>query len=196
MSSGIRLPKLLFVRHGETDWNRAGRMQGQLDIPLNNRGRLQAARNGRVLARLAEGDDWATAVSPLSRARETYEIMREKGLVAPDANAEDSLKEIAFGAFEGLTPREIRDRHADLMPARRADTWNFRPPGGESYADLSARVWAWLETLEGPTLIVAHGGVMRVILRRLAGIPEGRGTGIFTPQHRVLAINGETLAFM
>lgn len=196
MSSDIRLPKLLFARHGETDWNRAGRMQGQLDIPLNDRGRLQAARNGRVMAKLAEGGDWATAVSPLSRARETFEIMRETGLAAPEPHAEDSLKEIAFGAFEGLTPREIRERHADLMPARKADTWNFKPPGGESYSDLSTRVWVWLETLDRPTIIVAHGGVMRVILCRLAGIPESRGTRIFTPQHRVLAINGETLAFL
>jgi probable phosphoglycerate mutase len=195
VSSEIGLPKLLFVRHGETDWNRAGRMQGQLDIPLNDRGRLQAARNGRVLARLAEGGDWAAAVSPLSRARETFEIMRETGVTASGPNAEDSLKEIAFGAFEGLTPRQIREQHAELMPARKADTWNFAPPGGESYADLSARVWTWLETLNAPTVVVAHGGVMRVILRRLAGIPESRGTRIFTPQHRVLAINGETLAF-
>lgn len=196
MSSDIRLPKLLFVRHGETDWNRAGRMQGQLDIPLNDRGRQQAARNGRVLARLAEGDGWTAAVSPLARARETFEIMRGAGLAAPEPSAEDSLKEIAFGAFEGLTPREIRERHAELMPSRKADTWNFTPPGGESYADLSARVWTWLETLDGPTIVVAHGGVMRVILRRLAGIPESRGIRIFTPQHRVLAINGETLAFL
>jgi probable phosphoglycerate mutase len=190
------LPKLLFVRHGETDWNRAGRMQGQLDIPLNDRGRRQAERNGRIMAGLLAGDEWAAAVSPLARARETLQIMRNAGMAAAPEEAQDSLKEVAFGAFEGLTPLEIRTQHADLMEQRKADHWNFTPPGGESYADLSVRVWTWLETLERPTVIVAHGGVMRVILRRIAGIPESRGTRIFTPQNRILAITGETAAFL
>ena len=196
MNVETKLPRLLFVRHGETDWNRAGRMQGQLDIPLNDRGRRQAARNGRVMAGLLGGSDWTVAVSPLGRAVETLQIMRDAGVAAGPERAEDSLKEVAFGAFEGLTPKEIREQHADLMAKRKADHWNFTPPGGESYAALSERVWAWLETLGEPTIIVAHGGVMRVILRRLAGLPESSGTGIYTPQNRVLAITGSTIAFL
>jgi probable phosphoglycerate mutase len=192
----IKLPKLLFVRHGQTDWNRAGRMQGQLDIPLNDLGRRQAARNGRVMAKLVEGTDWSVAVSPLSRAVETLQIMRDAGVAAGAERAEESLKEVAFGAFEGLTPLEIREQHAALMGERKADHWNFTPPDGESYADLSERVWSWLETLSGPTIVVAHGGVMRVILRRIAGIPESRGTRIETPQNRVLAITGSVVAFV
>lgn len=196
MSVQVKLPKLLFVRHGETDWNRAGRMQGQLDIPLNDLGRRQAARNGRVMAKLVEGADWSVAVSPLSRAVETLQIMRDAGLAAGPERAEDRLKEVAFGAFEGLTPAEIREQHAALMDERKADHWNFTPPGGESYADLSERVWTWLDTLDRPTIVVAHGGVMRVILRRAAGMPESRGTRIFAPQNRVLAITGSTIAFL
>ena len=196
MSTEIQLPKLLFVRHGETDWNRAGRMQGQRDIPLNDRGRRQAARNGRVMAGLIAGGDWSVAVSPLRRTRETLQIMLDGGVAAETPVDEDRLKEVAFGIFEGLTPKEIREQHAELMADRKANHWNFTPPGGESYATLSQRVWNFLESLERPTILVSHGGVMRVILRRLAGMPEAQGVRIFTPQNRVLAITGKTVAFL
>ncbi len=196
MNSLSTLPKLLFVRHGETDWNRAGRMQGQLDIPLNDRGRRQARRNGRVMAKLTGGTDWSVAVSPLGRARETLEIILNAGVAAGPVTIADDLKEVAFGNFEGLTPLEIRAQHPELMKQRKADHWNFVAPGGESYAMLSARVWTWLETLTQPTIIVAHGGVMRVILHRLAGLPDSRGPSISTPQNRVLAITGAQIAFL
>lgn len=196
MSTEFQLPKLLFVRHGETDWNRAGRMQGQRDIPLNDRGRRQAARNGRVMAGLIAGGDWSVAVSPLRRTRETLQIMLDGGVAAETPVDEDRLKEVAFGIFEGLTPKEIREQHAGLMADRKANHWNFTPPGGESYATLSQRVWNFLETLDRPTILVSHGGVMRVILRRLAGMPEAQGVRIFTPQNRVLAITGKTVAFL
>ena len=171
-------------------------MQGQRDIPLNDRGRRQAKRNGRILSRLVSGGNWEVAVSPLDRARETLQIILETGVKAGHVTPEDSLKEIAFGAFEGLTPREIREQFPDLMKDRSADRWNFTVPGGESYAELSARVWTWLESRQAPTLVVAHGGVMRVILRRLADLPESAGTGIRAPQNRVLAITGTTIAFL
>ena len=190
------LPKILFVRHGETDWNREGRMQGQRDIPLNERGRRQAMRNGRILSKIVAGSEWEVAVSPLGRARETLQIILETGVRAGPVVPEGSLKEIAYGAFEGLTPREIREHFPDLMKERSADRWNFTVPGGESYAELSGRVWAWLETLQAPTLIVAHGGVMRVILRRVGDLPPGSVSAIRTPQNRVLAMTGTTTAFL
>ena len=114
MKTEIQLPKLLFVRHGETDWNRAGRMQGQLDIPLNDRGRRQAARNGRVMAGLVAGGDWSVAVSPLGRTRETLQIMLDGGVAAATPVDDDRLKQVGFGKLEGLTPQEIREQHAEL----------------------------------------------------------------------------------
>lgn len=171
-------------------------MQGQRDITLNDCGRRQAERNGRVLRGLIGRANWPVAYSPLSRARETMEIILSAGVSAGLVRPEDNLMEIAYGEFEGLTPREIRAGFPDLMPARNADRWNFAVPGGESYADLSFRVWAWLETVGEPTLIVAHGGVMRVILQRLLGIPEPEAVGLRPPQNQILSITRSGLAFL
>ena len=190
------LPDILFVRHGQTDWNRAGRMQGQKDIPLNDRGRRQAERNGRVLRQLIGENGWPVIFSPLCRTRETMQIILDCGVEAGSVRSEDSVKEINYGQFEGLTARGIRDQFPELMPARKADRWNFVTPGGESYADLSNRVWAFLETLSEPTLIVAHGGVMRVILSRLGNIPETEGQGIYAPQDQVLALGRSGPVFL
>ena len=183
-----QLPKILFVRHGQTDWNRAGRMQGQKDIPLNDRGRRQAERNGRVLKGLIGQASWAVAHSPLSRASETMQIILDNGVSAGSVRQEDDLREIAYGAFEGMTHREINQQFPDQMAERKADKWNFVVPDGESYSGLSKRTWAFLETLSEPTLIVAHGGVMRVMLQRLLNIPETEATGLHPPQNQILSI--------
>src|SRR5215470_18336544 len=96
--------KLYFVRHGETDWNRDQRYQGQRDIPLNPTGRSQAIANGRMLAGVL-GDKAGTfdyIASPLTRARETMELMRrELGLPQCDYRTDDRLREIHFGHWEG-----------------------------------------------------------------------------------------------
>ncbi|MEM8663986.1 MAG: histidine phosphatase family protein, partial [Pseudomonadota bacterium] len=94
--------RLIHIRHGETDWNVEGRLQGQLDIPLNDHGRRQAARNGEVLAaRLAdEGvapESLTYIASPLSRSMETMQIVRGKLGLSPQFDIDDQLKEIAFG---------------------------------------------------------------------------------------------------
>ncbi|HZL86046.1 MAG TPA: histidine phosphatase family protein, partial [Candidatus Krumholzibacteria bacterium] len=95
---------LYFVRHGETDWNRAQRYQGQRDIPLNATGRAQAGRNGRALALALGGNAGALdyVASPLVRARETMEIMRrEIGLARDGYRSDDRLREIHYGHWEG-----------------------------------------------------------------------------------------------
>src|SRR5262245_50811536 len=95
---------LYFIRHGETDWNRAQRYQGRQDIPLNATGRAQAGRNGLVLAEML-GSGAASldyVASPLLRARETMEIVRREMALAPDAyRTDDRLAEIHYGHWEG-----------------------------------------------------------------------------------------------
>src|SRR5580704_12785258 len=134
--------KLYFVRHGETDWNAERRLQGRLDVPLNALGRKQAARCGELLGRLfAAGgtapQQFAFTASPLSRARETMEILRAALGLAPDDYAIDSrLAELSFGSWEGLTYKEVRALDRSVLATRERDKWNFQPPGGESYAQL------------------------------------------------------------
>ena len=99
----LTLPRILFVRHGETDWNVEGRLQGQTDIPLNALGRYQSEDVARRLTKLL-GDPansrWI--VSPLGRTRETAEIARRTLGLEPTAyETEDRLKEITFGIWEG-----------------------------------------------------------------------------------------------
>jgi broad specificity phosphatase PhoE len=157
---------IYFVRHGETDWNRAQRYQGQLDIPLNALGRDQAVGNGRTLARVlgaqAAGLDYVS--SPLVRARETMQLMRGELCVPPlDYRTDDRLREISFGHWEGEIWTELPAKDPKGFAAREADKWGWRPTGGESYRELSERVAAWLDEVERDAVVTAHGGVMRVL---------------------------------
>jgi probable phosphoglycerate mutase len=161
---------LYFVRHGETDWNVERRLQGQLDIPLNNTGRRQAARCGELLNSLlaARGhsiEKFTFIASPLTRARETMEILRGGLGTARQGYATDSrLAEMSFGRWEGLTYSEVKERDRTHLRARERDKWNFQPPGGESYAELLARVRAWHADLAGDVIVSAHGGVARALM--------------------------------
>ncbi|MBV9968729.1 MAG: histidine phosphatase family protein [Xanthobacteraceae bacterium] len=166
----MRAHRLYFVRHGETDWNAARRLQGLHDIPLYAVGRRQAARCGELLGRLfaqsgAEPHEFTFATSPLSRARETMEILRlALGLPQEGYAIDARLAELSFGSWEGLTYREVRDRDRAILGKRDRDKWNFQPPGGESYAQLLVRVREWHESLSGDAVVTAHGGVARAFL--------------------------------
>lgn len=183
-------PLIVFMRHGETEWNRQGRLQGQRDIPLNDTGREQARRNGKQLqAFLADGglsaDAFEFVASPLARARETMEIVREAlGLSRAGYRTDERLQEIAFGCFEGATRAELFEDSPELMAAREADKWAWAPPGGESYAMLLARVGAWLDEVDRPSIVAAHGGVMRCLACLIEGIPVSRYFSIPIPQDR------------
>ena len=184
-------PILLLIRHGETDWNVEGRLQGQRDIPINAKGRRQAARNGKALGdyltslgRSADQFDWTA--SPLSRARETMEIIRGEMDLDPAAYRPDALlKEISFGDWEGSTMHEMRQIDPVGRAERKKDKWRFLPPNGESYEMLSARIRPWLFGLERDTICVAHGGITRVTRGMLEDIP-GHEIPIATiPQDRI-----------
>src|SRR2546423_12284707 len=147
---------LYFVRHGETDWNRDQRYQGQRDIPLNATGRSQAAANGRALAK-GLGKEAATldyVSSPLLRARETMELMRpELGLPPRSYRTDDRLREIHYGHWEGELWTELPAKDPQGFAAREADKWGWRPTGGESYRELSARVADWLGEVERDAVV-------------------------------------------
>lgn len=165
-------PTLVFLRHGETDWNVEGRLQGQHDVPINAKGRGQARRNGEAVRRqVPEAAAFDFVASPLSRARETMEIARDAmGLDPAGYRTDDRLKELTFGEWEGFTYRDIERVDPGWIARREADKWLFRPPGGESYEMLSRRIVGWLETVDKPAVVVSHGGVGRVLRAHLLAL--------------------------
>ena len=164
---------LYFIRHGETDWNAAGRLQGQMDIPLNDKGRVQAVESANILARLTEVSDLDYWASPLVRTRETMERVRESlGLHPSFYKTDDRLKELTFGDWEGLTLKEAMANNPESYYKRHNDKWNAHPPKGESYQDVANRVSPWLLGLTRNTVVVSHGGVGRVLLHILSGLSK------------------------
>jgi probable phosphoglycerate mutase len=166
----MALPTIYYIRHGETDWNAAGRFQGSQDIPLNGRGRGQATEAGAVLARLLADaglapDGLPFLASPLGRTRHTMELVRQAlGLPAQGYGQDARLREIAYGRWEGSTLPQMQASDPDVFAARQRDGWGVAAPEGESYADLTRRVGAWHEGLPGDCVVVAHGGTMRALL--------------------------------
>lgn len=169
-------PPFLFIRHGETDWNADGRLQGGRDIPLNARGRAQAAAAGRRLGEVLRADgrrpaDARFVVSPLGRTRDTAERVRTAIGLPPGGYAvDDRLQELSFGLWEGMTWREVNARDPLEVKARHRDKWRFVPPGGESYEQLAGRVRAWVESVTPDLVVVSHGGVARVLMVLAGGL--------------------------
>ena len=162
---------LFLARHGETDWNAAGRWQGQTDVPLNANGRVQALA---VAARLRAEGVRAIATSDLWRARGTAEIVGE-ALGLEVVLVDPALRERAYGDWEGLTRGECEARFP-VEWARHVSDPRTPPPGGESTDALLARVVPAIHELaarlDSPTLLVTHGGVMRAFLTAaLAALP-------------------------
>ncbi|MDB5504954.1 MAG: phosphoglycerate mutase [Tardiphaga sp.] len=163
-------PVIYYIRHGQTEWNAAGRFQGSRDIPLNDLGREQAAHAGGLLkdlfARHERGADSVGYVSsPLGRARSTMEFVRSQlGLLPDDYALDDRLREIGYGHWEGSTLAEQEASHPEIFAARQTDKWGMPPPDGESYASVQLRMRDWVEGLAGDTVAVAHGGTARALM--------------------------------
>ena len=173
MAASSRPPTVYYIRHGETDWNVAGRLQGRHDVPLNVRGRAQAAHCGGILRDLFARDsrdpaDLDYVSSPLGRATETMELVRPPlGLPAEGYRIEPRLMEIAFGDWEGFTIAQLHERDPQRIAQREHDKWHFLPPGGESYEMVSKRIADWYGSLERDTVATAHGGTARGLIAHL-----------------------------
>ena len=163
-------PTVYYIRHGETEWNAIGRLQGVQDIPLNDLGRSQAAGSGRILADLWARDGRSAAqpgfvASPLDRARQTMELVRGAlGLPVAGYAIDDRLREIGYGQWEGSTLAQAQLADPEVFAARQRDKWTVSPPGGESYVLVQARISEWYQQLTGDTVAVAHGGTARALM--------------------------------
>lgn len=163
--------RLLVVRHGETDWNRQQRFQGQIDVPLNATGMAQAAR---VAERLAADRHDALFSSDLQRARETAAPLGAAWRMPPLALS--GFREQNFGVLEGLDVPTIQARHPDLWQRWLEHRADFALPGGESLRQFHARVMAAVRELAaahaGARLaVVTHGGVLDMLWRTANALP-------------------------
>jgi 2,3-bisphosphoglycerate-dependent phosphoglycerate mutase len=167
---GQQATRVLAIRHAETAWNALARIQGQLDIPLNETGRWQAQRLARAVA--DEGID-AVYSSDLQRAMETaHAVARGCGR---DVQTDIGLRERGFGDFEGLTYLEVEQRWPEQRERWRQRDPHFGPGGGEVLLDFYARSVSSVERLArahpGQTIaVVAHGGVMDCLYRAAARV--------------------------
>ena len=152
--------RLALLRHGHTPWNRAGRIQGRADIALD-----PEAREGLAALRLpAPWDQADICASPLSRAVETARLVSDR-----DPQQVQALTEMTWGDWEGQHGADLLAQPGSGYRHIEDWGWDFRPPGGESPADVRARLAPWLAGLQHDMVAVCHLGIMRVILAQAHG---------------------------
>jgi 2,3-bisphosphoglycerate-dependent phosphoglycerate mutase len=162
--------RVIAIRHGETDWNAATRIQGQIDIDLNARGREQARRVARALA---DEELQAVYASDLQRALNTARPLADRVGVAVRTDA--ALRERHFGSFEGLTWAEVEQHHPESSKRWRERDTSFGPPGGETLARFHERAVAAMAAVAARhrgqhIAIVTHGGVLDLLYRAASRI--------------------------
>ncbi|MBS0428554.1 MAG: histidine phosphatase family protein [Proteobacteria bacterium] len=163
--------RLIAVRHGETAWNADTRIQGHIDIPLNDTGLWQAARAGEALADETVGAIYA---SDLQRAWQTAQAIAQAQTKPLEVVADPRLRERAFGSFEGRTFAGIEaETPEDARRWRQRDP-HFAPAGGENLVDFRQRITAAAADIAARhpgelVVLVAHGGVMDVLYRAATG---------------------------
>lgn len=172
MSGKTTRTQFILVRHGETDWNRQGRIQGWLDSPLNARGIAQAES---VAARLHREPFDRLVCSDLGRARSTAEIVAAR--TGHRVHADARLRERHYGVFQGMTRAEARAAHPEAYAEYEAEDVEHAMPGGETTRACFERNLACLEELATRhagqrIVVVAHGGVLDGLHRHALGLPH------------------------
>ena len=154
------MTRLALLRHGHTAWNRAGRIQGRSDIPLDADARAE-------LAGYSLPEPWVHATlwsSPLSRAVETAQLVAGREPISAEA-----LTEMNWGDWEGKRGVDLIEEPGSGYRHIEDWGWDYRPPAGESPVELWQRLEPWLAGLQGDNLAVCHIGIMRVILAKAWG---------------------------
>jgi probable phosphoglycerate mutase len=152
--------RLALLRHGHTHWNRAGQIQGRSDIPLDDAARTELAAQC-LPAPWDAADLWS---SPLERAAETARLVADR-----DPHCAPELTEMFWGDWEGRKGLELQADPASGFRDIEHWGWDYRPPGGESPAEVWARIEPWLSRLTRDTVAVCHIGIMRMILAKAHG---------------------------
>ncbi|HOS68548.1 MAG TPA: histidine phosphatase family protein [Bacillota bacterium] len=164
------MTRLYLVRHGETEWNKNGKVQGRTDTELSPEGVMQA----ELLARRLAGEDINVIYSSsLRRALKTAEIIAEYKQC--EIIKSDKYHEICFGPWEGMTINEIKEKYSEHYRAYREDPVNFKLPGAETLIDLTERTYgAVMDIVSRHTgsniLLVSHGTAIKAVIIRILGL--------------------------
>ncbi|MFL1997495.1 histidine phosphatase family protein [Lysinibacillus irui] len=168
--------KIYLLRHGETNYNREGRYQGQLDSPLTELGREQVQQHARMLKTLiGDATDWKIVTSPLGRAMQSTALLCETiGYDVNDVEQDHRLTEVAVGQWAGLTMAEIQHTWPDLLADTDVFNWYFRAPGGERYEAVVSRLTSWLEDIQqySKLIVVSHGLTSRILRGIYTGLQK------------------------
>jgi broad specificity phosphatase PhoE len=185
---------IFLVRHGETEWNLARRYQGWSDSPLTARGVAQATAIGRYLCAHPDAVEAPIVASPIGRARITAEIIRECLGRSEPLRFDDRLRELSFGAWDGLTRAEIAALRPGAFDDEQRHEWYFAMPDGETYEVFAGRIGAWLaEAGEEPLIVVTHGVVTRILRGLYAGLPRAVAMRLPVPQDRIFRLAHGTI---
>lgn len=165
-----KLPTILLIRHGETQWNIEGRLQGGQDAPLTLNGFRQicaVAENTRdIWKNLSASGTINYITSPLGRARQTASILADCwGIRYADFRCDEAIAERNYGEWEGMTLSEVSRARPAEFDAHQHDIWGYEVPGGESKVQLCARIKSWLAKLstDHAHVVVTHSGCFRLI---------------------------------
>ena len=188
---------LYLVRHGQSEWNRMGRIQGRSESPLTGRGRQQAAALGRMLGSVLPDPGIDIVASPLARAFETATIIAgELGRDAGDVRTDERINDFDVGVLAGyLGWAAVASDYPELARLRLEDPIHFHPPGGESGADVLARARAFLTARRAAgldTLVVCHGVINKFIRAAARGITGGDIIALGEAQDVVYRLDGTT----
>lgn len=175
------LPDLWLLRHGETEWNVARRMQGRRDSVLTALGRQQAAAQAALIPQ----EGVARVASPLGRAQASARIVFAGQPFATD----ERLAEIDVGDWSGETLADLTARHPQHF-GRGDSLWYDHAPGGEGLAGLEARARSFLADVTRPTVVVTHGITLRMLRALTQGLPFDAELGTRFPQGAVHHVSG------
>ena len=153
-------PDLYILRHGQTEWNLLKKYQGQLNSPLTKLGRAQAAMQGEILRAHLSGRCLPAYASPLGRAAKTAELALSP--LGQQAKHDSRIKEVYFGEWEGKTYMEVFGSD-DIDRSENRFEQYFGSPAGESYTDIESRCRAFLDDLDGPSIVITHGITSRIL---------------------------------
>ena len=177
---------MFLIRHGETEFNVLGRLQGRFDSPLTPRGVAQAEAIGRHLRTLIGGaENWVIKSSPLGRTVTTAEIIRKQTGISSAVIMDDRLREVSMGSWDGLSREEIGKRWPGAMGPSLRQSWVRACPDGETLDAVMARLSDWLRSdAERPNHIVVSHGISGGLVRGIyAHLPQEEMLRLPTPQN-------------
>jgi probable phosphoglycerate mutase len=179
------------IRHGQTEFNATGRIQGAQDSPLTALGVEQGRRIGARLREIVPAEARIIA-SPLGRTQHTARLVRDAAGLATGIETDARLAESSLGEWDGMLKDDIRNIAPGYDTAERRWSWFFDAPGGDSYEAMTDRLGGWLEDARvhgGPIVAVSHGVAGRILRGLFLQLPRNEALMLDIPQDAFFRLN-------